>query len=385
MTRYAIIAVARTPMMGPGTETSLRPDDAVGQLLSDVYAHRLVMNEHHTTPVIIGTSVPEAEQGWMFAPASLRNAQVAEGTPTWCVSAGAASGMLALQQAMDLIHAGRAPMAVAIGVDFPSRVPPMGYNPSFNPRLREEEPAFFTPPGMSAEHLISRYRLTREELDEWACESRRRAARASNNGAFLAEMVAMKRAPEPGEKHPSTIPADTLIPERDMGDMAAREPLYIRGGGLTDANCAPLTNAAAAVVICDPDYLETIGLQPLAFIADMHTESLRTARTAEAGIKAIEALLADNDLHIDDIDEIIIDEPQASIPLAVSRHFSLPLDKINPQGGALAMGNCLGASGLRMAVSQAVAMEQRKTARSVIAQYGDGGLGIACLMERGHE
>jgi|GEM_PF-6484172 len=385
MTRYAIIAVARTPMMGPDTGTTLRPDDAVGQLLSDVYAHRLVMTEHHTTPVIIGTAVPEAEQGWMFAQSALRNAQVAEGTPTWCVSAGAASGMVALQQAMDMINAGRAPMVVAIGADFPSRVPPMGYNPSFNPRLREEEPSFFTPPGMSAEHLINRYRLQRDELDEWATESRRRAARTKHNGGFLAELVPLKQAPEPGELHPVTMSEDTLIPEQELGVMAAEAPLYVKGGGLTAANCAPLAGGASAVAICSMDHLETIGLHPLAVISDLHVESLRSARTAEAGIKAAETLLAKNELNIDEIDEVIIDEPQASIPLALARHFSLPLTGINPRGGSLAMGNCLGASGLRMIVSQAVATEQHDISRSLIAQYGDGGLGVACLMERGNE
>lgn len=384
--RAAIIAVARTPFTrAGGALASLRADEALGQLLADVAANRLVLSGRQAGALIVGVGTPEAEQGWLFAQAAARLAQMPEGIPAWCVSAGAASGLLALGNAINTVLSGQCDIAFAAGVDFTSRVPVLGYNPSFSPSIRESDPTFYTPTGMSAEQLVSRFRQSREDLDAWANESRRRAAKARDNGFLRAEIVPLKVPPAPGANRPATVEQDELAAVADMGALAAEEPVFLRSGSLTRRNCAHWADGAAVVAVCTPELAASLSIEPLALASQVYMEDLRSARAAEAPLRAIETLCEREGRHIDEFEAIEIDEPQAAVPLACGMQFRLPANRINPHGGSLAFGNAPGASGLRLVTSLACGVERGQFGAAIAAQYGEGGLGLALTVEKTHD
>ena len=374
--QVALVAIGRTAFgPGDGNLADLRPDTALAAVMAEVHGNRLPLHSPGVDLVVTGTAAPEFEQSFLSARSAMHLAGLAENVPGYCLCAGQTAGLLAVKTAMESILSGRARMVYVCGMDFTSRVPPMGYNPTFNEEIRQTDPHFYTPAGLSAEHLVSRFRLTREELDRHANDSRRKAALAGERGLFQAEIVAVKA-------EGSLVRDDQLKPTREISAMAAAEPLYIKGGCLTRLNCAHLASAAACLALCPEEFAREMGLSPLALLHPVTCLGGAPARGAETALAALETAAREEKREVSSFDLVEVDEATAALPLAVARHFGLTETQVNPGGGSLAFGNALGTSGLRMVTATAAAMERNELATAIIGQYGDGGLAVACVMEK---
>ncbi len=380
--KAAVLAVARTPLTRPnGVLSRIRADEAAASVLRELYHNRLVLSGQESMAVVVAHGITDFEQGMLFARSIVRLAGLPEGVPAWSMNAYAVSSMVGLDYAHAAAVLGRFDVVVMLAVDFPSRTPVMGFNPSFSPAIYGSYPEFYTPLGLASEWLANRYRLSREEIDDWANESRRRARTAKEKGVFRAECVDVSVEDQDQNVHVQ-VKYDLLRPVRDISEFAAAEPIFLKDGVLTSENTAELTDGAAAVALSSIDFAQNASFEPLCYMHAPHMVAGSSENAPLHMMKAVEELCTSYGITVDSFGFIDVDEPAASVPLSFAKHFLLPLNRINETGGALALGHPYGASGARMVVGAAARMEREGSGSALVCQFGEGGLGVACMLER---
>jgi acetyl-CoA acyltransferase len=346
--------------------------------------------------VLMGCAIPEGEQGMNVARILSLRAGLPTGVPAATINRFCASGLQAIASAVDEIRSGRADAAVAGGTESMSRVAmfPRAYP---NPAFAGEWPDVYLGMGLTAENLAKRYGIGREESDRFSLESHRKALRAIGEGKFTEEIVpvpievrkpaprsAAGRSPEGGVLVERTELAIDECPRADttLEGLAKLKPVFARDGTVTAGNASQMSDGAAAVVVLSERKAKALGLKPLAVLRAYAVAGVEPEVMGIGPVKAVPLALRQAGLTLDQIDIIELNEAFAVQSLAVMRDLGLDPAKVNVNGGAVALGHPLGATGARLAVSAVQELERRGARYALVTMCVGGGMGAAGILER---
>jgi acetyl-CoA acyltransferase len=374
----AVIAGYRRSPFAPankGRLAKVRPDDLLARVIEGLIETTGV-SPSKLEDVIVGCAFPEGEQGLNVARMASFLAGLPEHVAAATVNRFCGSSMQAVHIAAGAIRMGAGDAFLCAGVESMTRVPMPGFNLSPHPELYERFPEAYMSMGETAENLARRYRIPRAEQEAFAVESHRKAAAAEAEGAFAREIVSI--VIDGGE----SVERDGGIrPDTSLEALAALPPAFEAEGSVTAGTSAPLTDGAAAVLVTSEAFARDHGLQPMAAVRTAAVVGCAPDAMGLGPVAATAKALARAELRLDDIDVIELNEAFAVQVLACVRELGLPLDRLNLEGGAIALGHPLGASGARI-VGKAADLLQRRGGRYALATMCiGGGQGIATVLE----
>jgi acetyl-CoA acyltransferase len=372
MTDIVIAAYRRSPFTfaRKGAMARMRPDEIAARVIRVMVADSGI-DPATIEDVIVGCAFPEGEQGFNVARLIGLRAGLPVSAAGVTVNRFCGSSMQAVHQAAGAIALGAGEAFVCAGVESMSRVPLGGFNPMPNPALIAEVPAAYMPMGETAENVADRYQVTRADQEAFATESHRKAHAAQVAGRLAGEIVAQGDVDRDGCIRPETSPEG----------LAGLKPAFRERGSVTAGTSSPLTDGAAAVLVCTADYARTHGLVPLARVKSIAVCGCGPEVMGMGPVGATRKALARAGLTAADLDIVEINEAFASQAIACLRELGLDESRCNVDGGALALGHPLGATGGRI-TGKAASMLQRTGGRYALAtQCIGGGQGIATVLE----
>lgn len=372
MTDILIAAYRRSPFhfAAKGQLARVRPDDLAAQVVKALVAASGI-DPGRIEDVIVGCAFPEGEQGMNVARLISFIAGLPREAGAVTVNRFCGSSMQAIHQAAGAIALGAGEVFVCAGVESMSRVPMLGYNPMPNPVLARDYPQAYIAMGDTAENVALRYDVSRADQEAFAVESHRRAAAARAGGKLRDEIVPIGDVAEDG-----CIRADTSAEK-----LATLKPAFRTDGTVTAGTSSPLTDGAAAVLVCSADFARANRLQPLARIRSIAVAGCLPEVMGMGPVGATRKALARAGLTVADLDVIEINEAFASQALACMRELRLDPARSNIDGGGIAIGHPLGATGARI-TGKAAALLRRTGGRYALAtQCIGGGQGIATVLE----
>ena len=377
MTRAVIAGYVRTPftLASKGALARTRPDDLAATLVSALVA-RTGVNVADLEAIVLGCAFPEGEQGLNLARLVVLAAGLPQSVGGYTVNHFCGSSMQSIHIAAGHIAAGMGEVFIAAGVESMSRVPMMGFNPLPNPALYAKVPAAYMGMGETAENVAAKWNISRAEQEAFAVESQKRTAAAQKAGYFKDEII-------PVETKAGPVAVDGCPrPETTTETLAGLKPAFSATGSVTAGTSSPLTDGASAVLVCSEDYAARHGLKVLARIVASATAGCAPEIMGIGPVAATKKALARAGLTIADIDLVELNEAFASQSLACIRDLGLDVAKVNLDGGAIALGHPLGATGARI-TGKAAALLQRTGGRYALAtQCIGGGQGVATILER---
>jgi acetyl-CoA acetyltransferase family protein len=400
MTEAVIVSAVRTPI-GRATKGHLkdiRADDLAALAVRAAVERVPLLDRSLIEDVILGCAFPEGEQGMNLARLVGALAGLPETAGGVTVNRFCASSLQAVNMAAQSIMLGIGEVIIAGGVESMSRVPMGGFNPSYNPRLVEihneqeklklqQSPyppceleyarASYIPMGLTAENVARDYHISRQDQDAFALRSHQRALAATDSGIFRNEIIAVP------------LPNGEMLeiddgPRRDtsLERLAGLEPAFIKGGTVTAGNSSPLNDGASAVVIMSAERARDLGITPLARIHTMAVAGVRPDVMGIGPIPAVQKLLKRANMQIGDIDIVELNEAFAAQSLAVARTLGIDEDKLNPHGGAIALGHPLGCTGARLITTLINDLQTKDKTFGIATLCVGGGQGLATLIER---
>lgn len=374
MSSIVIAGFARSPFhfAKKGSLINLRPDDLAAQTLRGL-VDKLDLDPAEIEDVIMGCAYPEAEQGMNIARIASFRAGFPETLGGATVNRFCGSSMTAVHFAAGQIMLGAGEAFICAGVESMTRVPMGGFNISPNPALLENFAQVYMSMGHTAEEVAKRFNVSRSDQDAMAVESHAKATAARESGLFRDELVAIS-TPE------GLVEADGCIrPGTHLEALAQLKPAF--GGSVTAGTASPLTDGSAAVLVCSEHFARRHRLNIFARIKAVAVGGCAPEIMGMGPVVATRKVLQRAGLRIEDIDLVEINEAFASQSLACVRELGLDMAKVNLDGGALALGHPLGATGARI-TGKAASLLQRTGGRYAIAtQCIAGGQGVATLLE----
>lgn len=383
MRDVVIVDAVRTPIGRShptrGYYCFTRSDDLAASCVRALL-ERNPFNPADVEDVVLGTTVGIGEQGLNIARQVALLAGLPFTTGGVTVNRLCGSGLQALCQATLAIRAGESDVQIAGGLEHMQHLP-MDYGKNHNPRLFQTVSRAAFHMGMTAEFLAAKLSITREAQDAFAYHSHRKAALAQSLGYFKREIT-----PQLGHDAAGTAAwhshDQTVRPETTVAALAELAPAFLpHTGSLTAGNSSPLSDGAAAMLVCSQDYALKQGLKPLARVLAMAHIGLEPALMGLGPVAAIEKLLHKAKLTLDEIDLFEINEAFAAQTLACQQQLSIPDDKLNIWGGAIALGHPLGASGARIVATLCSALRHQQKRFGIAAMCIGMGQGIAVLLE----
>jgi acetyl-CoA acyltransferase len=325
--------------------------------------------------IVLGCSYPEAEQGYNLARIVSFRAGIGEHVPGVTINRFCGSSMSAVHYAAGQIALGMGDAFICGGVESMTRVPQGGFNKSPNPTLQEEYPEVYTPMGITAENVAQRYEVSRAAQEALAVVSHAKAAAARAEGRLAEEIVPVQTAN-------GLVKEDGCIrPDTSAAGLATLKPAFREGGSVTAGTSSPLTDGASATLICSAKFAREHGLTPLARIKSAAVAPVAPELMGVGPIPATLKALLRAGIAASALDVIEINEAFASQAIACIRELKLDESRVNLDGGGLAIGHPLGATGARL-VGKAAALLKRTGGRYALAtQCIGGGQGIATVLE----
>lgn len=377
MTSAVIAGYLRSPftLATKGGLARVRPDDLAATVVRGLI-ERTGVKPEDIEDLILGCAFPEGEQGLNVARliGLLADLPISVGGVT--VNRFCGSSMQAVHMAAGQIALGAGDVFVCAGVESMSRVPMMGFNPLPNPALAAKMPGAFLGMGDTAENVARRWQITRAEQEAFAVRSHARATEARAAGRLADEIIAI-----PSKAGP--VDTDGCIrPETTAEGLASLKPAFLADGTVTAGTSSPLTDGASAVLVCSESYAERNGLTPLARIAAVGLSGCGPEIMGIGPVEASRKALKRAGIGIDAVDVVELNEAFAAQALACARDLGIRDETLNLDGGAIALGHPLGATGARI-VGKAAALLKREGGRYALAtQCIGGGQGIATVLER---
>ena len=371
MTEVVICGYARSAFTPAkkGQLSKTRPDDLAAKVIRGLLEKTGVKKED-VEDLILGCAFPEAEQGMNLA----RNVVFLTGLPKSVggvtVNRFCASSMQAIHQAAGAIHSGAGDLFIAGGVESMSRVPMPGFNPMLNPSLVDMDA--YIGMGHTAENLATKYSISRERQEQMALESHLKASKAIGKGEFKDEIIPVNDISEDGCVRPDTT----------LESMAQLKPAFDKEGVVTAGTSSPLTDGAAAVIVCSEDYAKSNKLKMLAYIRGMAISGCSPEIMGIGPVVSSQKALKRAGLKLEDIDIIEMNEAFAAQSLACVDELGIDMSKLNIHGGALAMGHPLGASGARITGKAASLLQNNGAKYALSTMCVGGGQGCATILER---
>lgn len=385
MAEAVIVATARTPIgrAYKGSLIEVRADDLAAHAINAVMEKVPEVDRSSVTDVMLGCGLTHAEQSFNLArPASLL-AGMPESVPATTVNRFCASSLQTIRMAFHAIKLGEGDTYVAAGTESVSRTYGKGFDADdLNPRFTDPERDdyinnVYIPMGNTAENVAERYGITRERMDEFAKRSQDRAVESQKNGFFDWEIAPIE-VPDG-----RTIMADDgPRPNTTLEKLATLEPAFKVGGSVTAGNSCPLNDGAAAVVVMSEDRAAELGLNPLARIIASSVVGLEPEYMGMGPVGAVRAVLDQADMTLDDVDVIEINEAFAAQVLASVDELGIDMDKLNPHGGAIALGHPFGMTGARIMGTLINDLRTLDKTIGLETMCVGGGQGMAMLIER---
>ncbi|MFQ3566131.1 MAG: acetyl-CoA C-acyltransferase [Aggregatilineales bacterium] len=391
MREAVIVAAARTAVgkSKRGVTRSVRSDDMAAEVVKAVIDQTEGKLDPATIDdVIIGCAMPEGAQGLNFARVIALRAGLPVDVPGQTVNRFCSSGLQTIAMAAERIIANGADIIIAGGAETMSLVPMSGFKISPNPYMAEHDPNVYMSMGLTAERVADEFNVSREDMDEFAYHSHQKAARATDEGLFKAEIVPFAFEEtfidEDGQrKTVQRVLAEDehLRRETTLEGLAKLKPAFKPDGRVTAGNSSPLSDGAAAVLIMEAGKAAELGLKPLARFVGFNVAGVRPEIMGVGPIAAVPKLLKRTGIGLDDIDLIELNEAFAAQALAVIRHLELNAEKVNVNGGAIALGHPLGCTGAKLTVQLINEMKRRGSRYGMVTMCIGGGMGAAGIFE----
>ncbi|MDP2241232.1 MAG: acetyl-CoA C-acyltransferase [Burkholderiales bacterium] len=388
-----IVAATRTPVgKAPrGMFRNVRPDDMLGHILKSALAQCPGLDPREIEDVIVGCAMPEAEQGMNVARIGLLLAGFPDTVSGMTINRFCSSGVQAVALAADRIRLGEADVMIAAGTESMSMVPMGGNKPTYSPAIfeKDENVAIAYGMGITAEKVAAQWKVTREEMDMFAAESHRRAVRATDSGEFRDEIspfVITERIPDLETREIGIKTREVVNdegPRRDTSPeaLAKLRPVFAARGSVTAGNSSQMSDGAAAVVVMSEAAMKRYGLSPLGRFMGYAVAGVPPEIMGIGPVKAIPKVLQQVGLKLDDIDWIELNEAFAAQALAVMKDLGLAHDKVNPLGGAIALGHPLGATGAIRAATLLHGLRRHKKKYGMVTMCIGTGMGAAGVFE----
>src|SRR5436190_21397673 len=384
-----IVAAARTAVgKAPrGTLRNVRSDDMAAAVFQALLDRASGMKKEEIEDVILGCAMPEAEQGMNVA----RIASLRAGLPVECsamtINRFCASGLQAIAQAADRIAVGGADVIVAGGVESMTMIPMGGHKVSANPWLVSNYPDAYLSMGLTAEILAKRFGVSREEADEFSLKSHQKALAAIREGKFDDETVPVPVSfSTPNGSKPKRIDISFKTDEGPREDttveaLAGLKAAFHVKGQVTAGNSSQMSDGAAAAVIMSAEKARALGIKPLARFVAFATAGYKPEEMGIGPVYAIPKALKIAGLKLSEIDVIELNEAFAAQTLAVIKEAELPLERINPNGGAIALGHPLGCTGAKLTATIIREVKRRNGRYGIVTMCVGGGMGAAGIFE----
>jgi acetyl-CoA acyltransferase len=376
-------AVGRAPK---GTLRGTHPADMTAACIKEALVRADGLDPSEVEDVIIGCAMPEGTQGYNISRQSLLRAGLPETVPGQTVNRFCSSGLQTIANAAERIMAGYATTIVAGGVEHMSTTLEMP-NFSPNPALVETNPAVYMGMGLTGEQVAKEYDVSREDQDEFGLRSHERARKAVESGLFDEEIVPMDVkldwVDDDGEPQhmETTFKRDEGPRDTSLEKLAKLPTVFKQDGTVTAGNSSQRSDGAAAVVVMERERAEELGLEPLARFVGFAVGGVRPEVMGIGPTVAIPKVLELTGLGLDDIDLIEFNEAFAAQALAVIREVGLDLEKTNVNGGAIALGHPMGATGTKLTVQLMSEMKRRDSKYGMVTMCIGGGMGAAGIFE----
>ena len=352
-----------------GDLAKIRPDDLAAEVVKGLIK-KYSIKVDDVEDLILGCAFPEAEQGMNLA----RNVVFLSGLPNSVggvtVNRFCASSMQAIHQAAGAIMSGSGELFIAGGVESMSRVPMAGFNPMLNPSLVDMDA--YIGMGHTAENLAIKHSISREDQEKMALSSHQKAAAAQDGNFFENEIIPVNE-----------IDVDGCVrPETNLESMSKLKPAFNKDGVVTAATSSPLTDGAAAVLVCSADYANNNDLEILAYIRGMAVSGCAPEIMGIGPVLSSQKALERAGINLEDVDIIEMNEAFAAQSLACVEELGIDMSKLNIHGGAIAMGHPLGASGARITGKAASLLKETGKRYALSTMCVGGGQGCATVLER---
>ena len=386
MREVAIVAAVRTAIAkgGRGTLKDVRPDTLAAHVIK-VALERSRVAPASVEDIVLGCAMPEAEQGMNVARIAGILAGVPDTSSAMTINRFCSSGLNAVADVAKAIAVGEIDVGVAGGVESMSMVPMGGHRPSANPVLMETNPAAYTPMGITAENVAQRFSVSRADQDAFAVQSHQRALAAIEGGKFKGEIAPIEVDVflDDGSKKRVVFDTDEG-PRKDtsLEGLSKLKPAFDAKGSVTAGNASQVSDGAAAVVLVEMELAKKLGLTILGKFTAFATAGVDPSIMGIGPVPAIRKLLTKQNLKTSDVDVFELNEAFASQALYCIRELGLDSAKVNPNGGAIALGHPLGCTGARQVATILAEMNRTDAKRGVIAMCIGGGMGAAGLIER---
>lgn len=376
MQSAVIAGYARSPFhfANKGELAKTRPDDMAATVIRGLL-ERSKVNSADLEDVIMGCAFPEGEQGLNVGRLIGLLAELPIAVAGMTVNRFCGSSMQSIHIAAGAVRMGAGDAFICAGIESMSRIPMSGFNPMPNPALAERMRGAYMSMGETAENVAKKFKVSRREQEEFAVTSHQRAAAAQAAGKLAGEIV-------PITTDGKTISQDGCIrPDTNAGKLAELKPAFMTDGTVTAATSSPLTDGAAAVLVCSEDYAKKHGLQILARIKAFAVAGCDPDIMGIGPVAATKKALARAGLSVKDLDIIELNEAFASQSIVCIRELGLDHAKINIDGGAIALGHPLGATGARITGKAAQLLKREGKKYALATQCIGGGQGIATILE----
>ena len=391
MREAVIVAGSRTAVgkAKKGTTRHARSDDMMAAVVNDL----MEQTEGKLTPeqiddFVLGCAMPEGAQGMNMARVVAIRAGLPVEVPATTVNRFCSSGLQTIAQAAHNIIAGGADIVLAGGAETMSLVPMTGHKLSPNPYLASNAPEVYMSMGATAENVADEWGITREDMDEFAYHSHRKAAAATDAGTFADEIVpfTIEETTIGSDGQPQTKSVifdqdEHLRRETSREGLAKLRPVFRQNGRVTAGNSSPLSDGAAGVIIMEAQKAAGLGLKPLLRFVGYNVAGVRPEVMGVGPIAAVPKVLERTGLQLSDIDLVELNEAFASQSLAVIRELELDPEVVNVNGGAIALGHPLGCTGAKLTVQLMNEMKRRNSKYGMVTMCVGGGMGAAGIFE----
>lgn len=364
-----------------------RPDDLAVDVIKHLVENTKGLENKMVDDLIVGNAVQEAEQGMQMGRMISLMALGTE-VPGMVINRYCGSGLEAIHLAAAKITAGMADVVIAGGTESMSMVPVMGYKTALNYKITSSNPDYYTSMGLTAEQVAREYKVSREDQDEFAYNSHMKAVKAQDEGKFKDEIIPInveETYVEEGKKKNREYTVDKdegPRPDTSTEVLAKLKPVFAAGGSVTAGNSSPTNDGAAFAVVMSEKMVKQLGLEPWARMVSYAVAGVEPRIMGIGPIEAVPLALKRGGLKQGDIDLIELNEAFAAQSLAVIRTLDLDPEKINVNGGAIALGHPLGSTGARLSVTLLNEMRRRQGSKyGMVTACVGGGQGVAGIYE----
>ncbi|MEM7402672.1 MAG: thiolase family protein [Myxococcota bacterium] len=386
----AIVSYARTAIgrAHKGALANQRPDDLAAFALHAAL-QRAQIQPQHVQDVVLGCAMPEAEQGMNVARIAACRANLPYHVPACSVNRFCASGLQAVAQVAQAIHAGQIHTGLAGGVESMSSVPMAGYLFRANPHLVQQQPTVYMPMGLTAERVAQQCNISRADQDAFALHSHQKAVAAQQQGWFDDEIVPLplplsdwhSSQQTPSDNTPMLAHDECPRADTSLQALQQLKPAFMQGGCVTAGNSSPLNDGAAAVLLMQADQAKQQQQTVLGWFRAFVTVGLEPDMMGLGPIAAVQKLLDHTTVSLQDIGVIELNEAFAAQAVACIRKLDLDPAQVNPCGGAIALGHPLGCTGARQICTILQHMQRQQMPLGICTMCVGGGMGAAALIE----